>query len=126
LGEKSPLRAIGAISSIGTLDSEILRYNFTEYKPRRKLLLLPRFVGWRPIFINASTLRALTPKRRFTLCPQKTLFIEFQPISEILAKISMIGRLQVAHITRLNAENRTRERKKCLKAALCADSVTAI
>ena len=38
----------------------------------------------------------------------------------------MIGRLQLTHNTRLNAGKCTPERKKCLKAALCANVVTAI
>src|SRR2546425_12553208 len=96
--------------TIGTLDSEIPWVSLYGIQTAQKVIAAAaRFVGWRPTFINASTLRALTAKRRFTFCPRKALFIEFQPISEPLAKILMIGRFQVAHITRLNAENRTRE-----------------
>ncbi len=75
---------------------------------------------------TTEKVRSINTETPLHVLSPKTLFIEFQPMSEILAKILMISRLKVAHITRLNAENRTRERKKCLKVALCADSVTAI
>ncbi len=104
---------------------KFLRYNSTEHNRAesyccRALCRMASDIHQRkhPQGINTEMpLHVLSPKN---------LFIEFQPISEILAKILIIGHLQVPHITRLNAENRTRERKKCLKAALCADSVTAI